>query len=125
MLEKLQEAIDFAITNGFLKYNSQFQLIHAPFCLTPYEVSRKTLNQISELTPVFNELMLKVGQNTEFLVDQLGRAAQTDEFIRKMLKLASESPQVQPSQLMISRNDFFLTGDGTSLSGLRPKQVEF
>ncbi|MCP4755301.1 MAG: glutathione synthase [Proteobacteria bacterium] len=125
MLERLQEAKDFAITNGLLKYNTRYELTHAPFSLVPYQVSRKTLDRMIALTPLFNELMLKVGRDGDFLTEHLEGVARTDDFVRDLLALYVKSETVQPCQLMISRNDYMLSGKGDALSELRPKQVEF
>ena len=75
MPENLQDAIDFALAQGLLKYNSSFQLTHAPFALQPYQISGNTLNQLTILTPFFNELMLKVANDSEFLKEHLREAS--------------------------------------------------
>lgn len=117
-----QQVIDFSLTNGLIKYNQKFQLVHAPLSLTPHTIPRSVEQHLRALTPIFNQLILRVSQNTDFLKEQLEEAAQTDPFVDKLLKLYVQFPDPQPLQLLINRNDYMLVAEqGT----LQPKQVEF
>ena len=122
-MDPLQDAIDFSLTNGIVKYNPQFKLTHAPFCLTPFEILPSELNFLKSLTPVYNDLMIKVGNNKGFLAEHLSASAKTDPFIKRLLTL---NDTVKPSHhLQISRNDFLLTAPNRTGAMRSPKQVEF
>ncbi len=122
MSDRIREAIDFAITNGILKYDSQFNLTHAPICLSPFGINRETLDYLETTTPIFNELMVKVGEDRDFLNAQLEPVAKTDDFIRRLLQIFSGAELFH--HLQISRNDFLMTDSGQSSLKV-PKQVEF
>ncbi len=125
MLDVVREAVDFAIINGLLKYNTRFQLTHAPFSLSPAPVSRKLLRQLCNFTPVFNTVWLKIANNPAFLRNELEKTARTDDFVKNLLNLLPENELHPQRQLLISRNDFMLTADGNETSLKKPKQVEF
>lgn len=123
MSNYLNEAVDYALTNGLLKYNSYYELTHAPFSLTPFPVSAELQQQMNDLTPVFNALWMNIANNTEFLRTALEKTAQTDQFIARLLELLPAGKPASSHQLLISRNDFLLTETDSGL--LQPKQVEF
>ncbi len=125
MQDLIQEAVDYALTNSLLKFNAKFELVHAPLTLTPYPISREILEQMITLTPLFNQLMLKVSQNADFLTTHLEQAARTDHFVKELLAIYQESNATQPYQLLISRNDYMLAISPNSPPLLNPKQVEF
>jgi len=120
----IQEAVDFAIANGLVKYNAGYQLTHAPFSLTPCAISDQLLQGMAELTPVFNALWLKIANNSAFLREELEKTARTDDFVRQLLNLLPADNTAGARQMLISRNDFLLTDGGGNLD-LIPKQVEF
>ena len=124
-MEVVREAVDFAVIHGLLKYNTRFQLAHAPFSLSPTPVSRKLLRQLCNFTPVFNTVGLKIANNPAFLRSELEKTARTDDFVKNLLQLLPEDDLFSQRQLLISRNDFMLTTDGTDPSLKNPKQVEF
>lgn len=115
------EAIDFALTNGLIKYNPQFKLTHAPFCLSPHAIQPRMLEFLVASTPVFNELMIKVGSDRELLEETLGPVARTDRFIGSLLDIYRKTEISH--HLQISRNDFLLSINGSQAG--EPKQVEF
>ena len=119
----LQEAIHCALLNSLVKYNQNFEWVHAPMALAPFEIPQPVHNQIMELTPLFNQLMLHVALDHEFLKESLAQASQTDPFLQELLAIHQETKTAQPLQLLINRNDYMFTqaADG---SGWIPKQVE-
>ncbi|MBT4262916.1 MAG: glutathione synthase [Deltaproteobacteria bacterium] len=125
MLEIVREAVDFATINGLLKYNTRFQLTHAPFSLSPFPVSRKLLRQFCNFTPVFNAVWMKIANNPAFLRNELEKTARTDDFVRNLLNLLPDDDLFSQRQLLISRNDFMLTNDLVEPALPKPKQVEF
>ncbi len=120
---RLEEAIDFALMHGLIKFNAGFQLVHAPFSLTPYSLSKDTLDQMVTLTPIFNELMLRIASNRDFLINYLEQTAHTDEFVKNLIAIYIEKEITQPYQFLIGRNDFMLAVNSSGL--LQPKQVEY
>lgn len=120
----LQEAIDYALTNSLIKFNTKFELVHAPLALAPYRLPSQVYEHLVVLTPLFNQLMLHVALDGDFLTEHLTQASQTDPFIAGLLAIHQETPNTQSLQLMINRNDYLLTQHfGTS--EVLPKQVEF
>ena len=125
MQSLIQEAIAYALTHGLIKFNQQFELKHAPFALVPYEISAEVLEQLIVLTPLFNELMLRVSRDKEFLRESLSPAARSDSFVRELLSIHAENVETQSTQLLVNRNDFLLSKTQDA-SGLPiAKQVEF
>ncbi len=125
MSKHLSEAIDFAVSNSLLKFNTRYELTHAPFSLTPCSVSPDLHQQISSLTPVFNAMWLKIANDTAFLKNALEKTARTDDFIRNLLGLLPKGLPATSLQMLLSRNDFLLEDAGTPSGQMKPKQVEF
>ncbi|MCP4754749.1 MAG: glutathione synthase [Proteobacteria bacterium] len=107
-----------------MKYNAEYKLTHAPIALVPYPISRKTLERMIALTPLSNRLMLKVGQDREFLREQLEILTGSDDFVGNLLARISKG-QTPPLELLISRNDFLPAATSPSLADFHPQQVEF
>lgn len=120
-MQKITDAIDFALTNGLIKYDASFKLTHAPFCLSPFGLTKEQVTSMEQLTPVFNELMMNVGQDNQFLKEHLSDAAGTDSFVRGLLDLHERV--AFSHHLQISRNDFLMSLDQNGV--LHPRQVEF
>ncbi len=116
------EAVDYCFANGIIKYNSQFKVAHAPVCLNPFMIIPDLLESIVASTPIYNEFMMKIGNDPVFLQESLGEVAQTDDFIKRLLDLLDSTENLH--HLQISRNDFLITKD-LETSELIPKQVEF
>ncbi len=125
MLNRLAEAIDFSIVNGLLKLNNDHQVVHAPFTLNPYGISRLTLDGIVSLTTPSNQLMLRVAADEDLLQEHLAPSAKTDPFVQELLKLHQVGLGTQDYQLMVTRNDFLLHQEQEAPELLYPKQVEF
>ncbi len=122
MDKRVTEAVDFALTTGLIKYNTEFKLTHAPFCLSPFPLKDKLNDYLVNSTPVFNELMVKVGADKDFIKHYLEPVAATDDFISRLLTIYSETELSH--HLQLSRNDFLIAADGET-GELHPKQVEF
>ncbi|MBF0286907.1 MAG: glutathione synthase [SAR324 cluster bacterium] len=122
---RLQETIDFALMNGLIKFNTSFQLVHAPFVLAPYSLSKDVLEKMVSLTPSFNDLMLRVASNQDFLTNYLEQASLTDSFIKGLMSIYLEKKSTQPYQFLLGRNDFMMVEDANYPKKLQPKQVEF
>ncbi|MCG8335860.1 MAG: hypothetical protein MJE63_15195, partial [Proteobacteria bacterium] len=122
MDKRITEAVDFALTTGLIKYNTEFKLTHAPFCLSPFPLKDKLNDYLVNSTPVFNELMVKVGADKDFIKHYLEPVAATDDFISRLLTIYSETELSH--HLQLSRNDFLIAADGET-GELHPKQVEF
>ncbi|MBF0276664.1 MAG: glutathione synthase [SAR324 cluster bacterium] len=125
MQNLIQEAIDYALTNSLLKFNTKYELVHAPLALTPYQISRELLDKMTALTPLFNELMIKVSRDTGFLEMHLELTARTDDFVSALLDIQRETGLTQADQLLISRNDFLMSAQSDLPGVVAPKQVEF
>lgn len=120
---RLRRAIDFACANGLLSLGTEGQLNHCPFTISPCPIDRSTLQLLSELTPLFNQLAYRVARNLDFLTDVLAETANVDDFTRLLLQMAKLRSPRQSWRLMISRNDFFCQQLQVD-SSIQPRQIE-
>ena len=108
--ESIEIAIERAKLYGMLKYLPDGRLTHAPFSLSPYSISAADLQEMTELTSYFSELMIHVSQDWAFLDQYLSPISESDPFL-KMLLDQREQEVTQSKQLLVQRNDFFLIRD--------------
>jgi len=106
--ELIQYAIEQAKLNGILKYLPEDVLTHAPFSLSPYTMNESAFEEMAELTLPFNELMIRVSRNTDFIAHHLEPIAAIDPFLKMLLNCRSRDV-TQSRQLLVQRNDFFIT----------------
>lgn len=111
--ELVENAIELAQLHGILKYLPDGQLTHAPFSLSPYYITKSDLAEMTELTAAFSELMISVSQNWDFLEHHLGPISANDPFLQMLLNCRT-SEIMQSRQLLVQRNDFFITNDEQS-----------
>ena len=103
----IKNAIEQAKLLGILKYLPNGELTHAPFSLSPYAMPKSVFEKMAELTVPFNELMIKVSRNTDFLIHHLEPIAAIDPFLKMLLDCRSREI-TQSRQLLVNRNDFFI-----------------
>ena len=113
--ESIENAIEMAKLYGMLNYLPDGQLSHAPFSLSPYSISAADLQEMTELTSYFSELMIRVSQDWAFIAQYLSPISKTDPFLKMLLDLR-EQEVTQSKQLLVQRNDFFLVKDESSNS---------
>ncbi len=113
--ESIENAIEMAKLYGMLNYLPDGQLSHAPFSLSPYSISAADLQEMTELTSYFSELMIRVSQDWAFIAQYLSPISKTDPFLKMLLDLR-EQEVTQSKQLLVQRNDFFLVKDELSNS---------
>ncbi len=106
----IEIAIERAKLYGMLKYLPDGRLTHAPFSLSPYSISAADLQEMTELTSYFSELMIHVSQDWAFLDQYLSPISESDPFL-KMLLDQRVLEVTQSKQLLVQRNDFFLIRD--------------
>ena len=58
--EWIEIAIERAKLFGMLKYLPNGDLTHAPFSLSPFPISKSDLEEMSNSTKYFNELMINI-----------------------------------------------------------------
>ena len=104
----IKNAIEQAKLLGILKYLPNGELNHAPFSLSPYAMTESVFKKMAELTAPFSELMIRVSRNTDFLIHHLEPIAAIDPFLKMLLKIRSKEIN-QNCQLLIQRNDFFIS----------------
>ena len=107
---RIENAIELAKLYGILKYLPDGQLTHAPFSISPYKISAADLQEMTELTAPFSELMISISQNWEFLEHHLEPIAKIDPFLRMLMDCRTDEI-TQSKQLLVQRNDFFLIKD--------------
>ena len=108
--ESIEIAIERAKLYGMLKYLPDGRLTHAPFSLSPYSISAADMQEMTELTSYFSELMIHVSQDWAFLDQYLSPISESDPFL-KMLLDQRVREVTQSKQLLVQRNDFFLIRD--------------
>ena len=106
----IEIAIEMAKLYGMLKYLPDGRLTHAPFSLSPYSISTADLQEMTELTSFFSELMIHVSQDWAFLDEYLSPISKTDPFLKMLLDQKAREV-TQSKQLLVQRNDFFLIRD--------------
>ena len=125
--ESIENAIEMAKLYGMLNYLPDGQLSHAPFSLSPYSISAADLQEMTELTSYFSELMIRVSQDWAFIAQYLSPISKTDPFLKMLLDLR-EQEVTQSKQLLVQRNDFFLVkeelGNSRQDSSSALRQVE-
>ena len=119
--EELRNIVDRAHYFGLLQKNSDGQLFHAPFSLTPYHLPASLISQLQIHTQWSSLLFWKVAQNVDFLREILEPTAKVDEFVRFLLSLIPNEKR-QDQQLLINRNDFLF--ERKENGDLQPLQVE-
>lgn len=105
---RLDEAADYALLNGLLKYTPQGRLNHAPFALTPCPIDPACQHRMEALTASFNRLAHAVARDRAFLEDTLAPVAAVDDFTARLLKLARSGAGNQPIHLAVTRSDYFI-----------------
>ena len=118
---RLEEALDQAALNGLLRYDESGNLIHVPFSLSPFSISKAELHEMQQLTEPFSEMMLRVSRDRDFIRELLEPLAESDTFLDMLLGMGLRE-ETQSLQLLIQRNDFFLTDH--EVSGTTLRQVE-
>ena len=114
--ETIENTIELAKLYGILKYLPDGQLTHAPFSLSPYKISAADLQEMTELTAPFSELMISISQNWDFLEHHLEPIAKIDPFLRMLMDCRTDEI-TQSKQLLVQRNDFFLIKDEHKKTG--------
>jgi hypothetical protein len=114
--ETIENSIELAKLYGILKYLPDGQLTHAPFSLSPYKISAADLQEMTELTAPFSELMISISQNWDFLEHHLEPIAKIDPFLRMLMDCRTDEI-TQSKQLLVQRNDFFLINDEHKKTG--------
>ena len=108
--ESIEIAIERAKLYGMLKYLPDGRLTHAPFSLSPYSISAADMQEMTELTSYFSELMIHVSQDWAFLDQYLSPISESDPFLKMLLDQRAREV-TQSKQLLVQRNDFFLIRD--------------
>ena len=118
---RIEEALEQAALNGLLRYDESGNRIHVPFSLSPFSISKEELHEMQQMTEPFSEMMLRVSRDRYFIRELLKPLAESDTFLHMLLGIGL-SEETQSLQLLIQRNDFFLTDH--KVSGTTLRQVE-
>lgn len=126
----MDEFIHYALTHGIVygikepeidQVKSKGMVIHAPFTLEPYTISRKAFLKAKSLTPLFNRLLDRISRDYDWLVSTLLRTASSDEFTGRLMEILQTTAREgirQAISLGIIRSDYMLhsvSGDDRSL----------
>ena len=97
---RLEEALDQAALNGLLRYDESGNLIHVPFSLSPFSISKAELHEMQQLTEPFSEMMLRVSRDRDFIRELLEPLAESDTFLDMLLRMGLRE-ETQFLQLLI------------------------
>lgn len=115
-----QEAAEFALTAGIVRYTRERHVVHLPISLLPWSADRAFVEETQALTPLFNELYHRVAQDRDFLEECLGEARRVDPFIARLFGALADQPAGKPC-LYMNRNDCM---PSIAQGRFQPKQVE-
>ncbi|HKI99542.1 MAG TPA: glutathione synthase [bacterium] len=108
LADRLDEAVDYALLQGLLKYTPQGTLAHAPFALTPSPLPSALHAQMVALTAPFGRLVHAVARDVAFLEEALASAARVDPFTARLLAMAREGRGQRSLFLAVTRSDYFV-----------------
>eukprot|EP00658_Telonema_sp_P-2_P006982 TRINITY_DN12610_c0_g1_i4.p1 TRINITY_DN12610_c0_g1~~TRINITY_DN12610_c0_g1_i4.p1 ORF type:complete len:609 (+),score=112.64 TRINITY_DN12610_c0_g1_i4:376-2202(+) len=81
-----------------------------PLTLLPMPVSRRKVEPLQALAPVFNRLYDKVSCHLDWLVEKLSRACDTDIWLARLIEIAKLVQQAdrdpEPCRLLLFRQDY-------------------
>ena len=112
--ESIANVIERAKLFGILKYLPDGNLTHAPFSLSPFSISKYDLEEMTLLTSYFNELIIKVSQDWDFLDHYLLPIAKNDPFLQMLIDFR-KNEITQGNQFLVQRNDFFLVNNKSTV----------
>lgn len=116
-----QEALEFLLAHGAVRYTTDGQVTHLPCSLTPWSADPGFVEETQALTTLYGELYHRVAQDDDFLHRELEQARKADEFIEHLFRAKNKEAAGKPC-LYLNRNDCMpaLQSDGS----VWPKQVE-
>lgn len=116
-----QEALEFLLAHGAVRYTVDGQVTHLPCSLTPWRADPEFVSETEALTVLYSDLYHRVAQDDDFLHHEFQEARKADDFIEHLFR-AKEKEAVGKPCLYLNRNDCMpaLQPDGS----VQPKQVE-
>lgn len=116
-----QEALEFLLAHGAVRYTRDGQVTHLPCSLTPWRADPAFVAETEALTTLYTELYHRVAQDDDFLHTELAEARKADDFIEHLFQAKAVERPGKPC-LYLNRNDCMpaVQPDGS----LWPKQVE-
>ncbi|MBI3927278.1 MAG: hypothetical protein HY319_17205 [Armatimonadetes bacterium] len=115
-----QEANEFALSFGMVRYSGEGRVVHLPISMVPCVSEASFVQEVQELTPLYNRLYYRVSTDLEFLEERLAAARRVDPFIANLFDCLAPTPIEKPL-LYMNRNDCMPLREGDRL---QPKQVE-
>lgn len=116
----LSEAIEFAISQGAVRYTKEGGVSHLPFSLAPWTCSPAFYERGRLATLVYARMYHKVATDLEFLQSQLTELRANDDFVEGLFSCVSPHTWKKP-WIYLSRSDFMPSGQGEQCW---PKQIE-
>lgn len=115
-----QEALEFAMAHGLVRYRKDGSIGHLPLTLHPWESPSGFYAHGVRVSPLYNKLYHRVSRSRDFLDQHLNASRKVDDFIGGLYDCLPEKPIERP-WAYLSRHDFM---PATTPSGIVPKQVE-
>lgn len=116
-----QEALEFLLAHGAVRYTTDGQVTHLPCSLAPWNADPGFVAETEALTVLYSDLYHKVAQDDDFLYREFEEARKADDFIEHLFRAKEKEAGGKPC-LYLNRNDCMpaVQPDGT----VWPKQVE-
>ncbi len=116
-LSQKEEAAEFALSVGGLRFWDNRELSHVQCSLKPYETDADFYQETVQSTSVYNKLYGNLSRNRELLEEYLDEAREADDFVRLLFDCLPDSLPEKP-WVFLNRNDCM------PYEGRYPKQVE-
>jgi glutathione synthetase len=114
------EAIEFAVSQGVVRYTKDGGVSHLPFSLAPWPCSHAFYDRGRLATQVYSRMYHQVATQLPFLEESLAKLREADDFVEGLFSCVSARTWEKP-WIYLSRNDFMPSGSGADCW---PKQIE-
>jgi glutathione synthase len=115
-----QEALEFVMAHGLVRYRKDGSIGHLPFTLHPWQAPAGFYTQAHAASFLYNKLYHRVSQAREFLDSHLEASRRVDAFVGGLYRCLPDKPIERPA-VYLSRHDFM---PAQTAKGVTPKQVE-
>ncbi len=127
--ERVQEAVDLALASGLLMADTHTSFTHAPFTAFPSPYPRTAYNKALAVAIDFNQLMIRVAMDHDFLARVTHDIASADPFTARLFNSYLETRPVDgalPPGLGLFRSDYLLQASAATSGdwGNALRQVE-
>ncbi len=124
--ELIDEALDYALSQGLLMRTADARLTHAPLTLYPSDFPKAAFEQAWALADDFNRLLSAMARNHEFLAQVSAPIAAADPFTGRLFDTYGAAREQGPGQALalgLFRSDYLLQAGAGSGPVLRQVEI--